>query len=225
MSGERRFRRRFGSPGRSAVAVVVGARRRFYRLLSPTGSFIVLAGPDGTGKSTLAHVLPESRRGDVQTDASTSTGAPASFPRPGRLFGREEADPQTPHARPPYGPILSSALLGYYWLDFFLGGWLHIWPLRARTGMIIAESGWWDVAVDPRRYRLTSPPRMVRTLGYVLLRPDLVLLLEAPSQVILERKSELSARRAREAGLGMGFGASGGRSGRSTSTRRGRLSR
>ena len=186
-----RFMRRFGSPGRSAVAVGVGARRRLHRLISPTGSFVLLVGPDGTGKSTLAQVLPSLVEGTFRRTRAFHW-RPDILPRPGRLLGRKGADPQAPHARPAYGPIMSSALLGYYWLDFFLGGWLHIWPLRARTGMIIVERGWWDVAVDPLRYRLTSPPGMVRALGFLLPRPDLVLLLEAPSRVILERKSEIS---------------------------------
>ena len=54
------------------------------------------------------------------------------------------------------------------------------------------ERGWWDVAVDPRRYRLTSPPWLVRALGFWLIQPDLVLLLEAPPDTILRRKSEIS---------------------------------
>jgi hypothetical protein len=58
--------------------------------------------------------------------------------------------------------------------------------------MIVAERGWWDAAVDPLRYRLASPPWAVRALGFFLLRPDLVLLLQAPPDVILERKSENS---------------------------------
>jgi thymidylate kinase len=186
-----RFRRRFGSPGQLTSAVAFGARRRLYRLLSPTGSFIVLAGPDGIGKSTLARALPSRLQGTFRR-TSTFHWRPGLLPRPGRLIGRKEADPRAPHARSPYGPILSSALLGYYWLDSFLGGWLRIWPFRARTGMVIAERGWWDIAADPRRYRLTSPPWMVRALGFFLLRPDLVLLLRAPSEVILGRKSELS---------------------------------
>jgi thymidylate kinase len=186
-----RFRRRFGSPGQLASAVAFGARRWLYRLLSPTGSFIVLAGPDGIGKSTLARALPGHLQGTFRR-TNTFHWRPGILPRPGRLIGRKEADPRTPHARSPYGPIVSTALLGYYWLDSFLGGWLRIWPFRARTGMVIAERGWWDIAADPRRYRLTSPPWMVRALGFFLLQPDLVLLLQAPSGVILERKSELS---------------------------------
>lgn len=186
-----RFRRRFGSPGKAVASVTSGGRRGLNRFLLPTGCFIVVVGPDGTGKSTLAQALQ-----DLMKDSFRRSMAfhwrPGLLPRPGSLIGREESDPQRPHARSPYGPILSSALLGYYWLDSFLGGWLRILPFRARTGMITAERGWWDLAVDPRRYRLSSGPRVVRALGSLLLRPDLVLLLEAPPQAILERKSEIS---------------------------------
>jgi energy-coupling factor transporter ATP-binding protein EcfA2 len=186
-----RFKRRFGSPGHMAAAVTLGGRRRLQRVLSPTGLYIMVVGPEGTGKSTLAQALPGLLKGTFRR-WQTFHWRPGLLPRPGRLIGREESDPQRPHARSPYGPILSTALLGYYWLDSLLGGWLRIWPFRVRTGLVIAERGWWDVAVDPRRYRLMSPPRMVRALGFFLLRPDLVLLLQAPPQAILERKSEIS---------------------------------
>jgi thymidylate kinase len=186
-----RFRRRFGSPAKAVAAITSGGRRGLNRLLLPTGYFIVLVGADGTGKSTLAQALPGLLKGTFRRSL-TFHWRPGLFPRPGSLIGREGSDPLRPHARPPYGPILSSALLGYYWLDSLLGGWLRILPFRARTGMIIAERGWWDTAVDPRRYRLTSPPWLVRALGFLLLRPDLVLLLQAPPQAILERKSEIS---------------------------------
>jgi energy-coupling factor transporter ATP-binding protein EcfA2 len=186
-----RYVRRFGSPARAVETVAIGLGRMVHRLLSPTGVFILVVGPDGTGKSTLADALPGLLHGAFRRSRSFHW-RPGLLPRPGRLIGREGRDPRTPHARSPYGPVLSGALLGYYWLDFFFGGWLRIWPTRARTGMVIAERGWWDVAVDPRRYRLMSPPWMVRALGSWLIQPDLVLLLEAPSRTILRRKSEIS---------------------------------
>jgi thymidylate kinase len=185
-----RFERRFGSPGRTLMAVAFGGRRRLQRLLSPTGFFILLVGPDGTGKSTLARSLPGHLEGTFRRWQAFHW-RPGLLPRPGRLIGREGSDPQTPHARSQYGPIVSGVLLGYYWIDSLLGGWLRIWPFRARTGLVIAQRGWWDTAVDPRRYRLSSPSWMVRALGSFLLRPDLVLLLHAPADAILERKSEI----------------------------------
>ncbi len=185
------FTRRFGSPARSAAAFATGFGRMLHRFLAPTGLFILVVGPDGTGKSTLTDALPDLLGGAFRRWLSFHW-RPGLLPRPGRLIGREGADPQEPHARSSHGPVLSSALLGYYWLDFLVGGWVRIWPFRARTGMVVAERGWWDMAVDPRRYRLKSPPWMVRALGSWLVQPDLVLLLDAPPDTILRRKSEIS---------------------------------
>jgi len=186
-----RFLRRFGSPGRAASAMTLGLRRRISRVLSPTGLFILVVGPDGSGKSTLAAVLPDLLEGTFRRWRSFHW-RPGLLPRPGQLIGREGSDPEKPHARSLYGPVLSTALLGYYWVDSIVGGWLAISPTRARTGMVIAQRGWWDIAVDPRRYRLTSPPWLVRALGYFLVKPDLALLLEAPSHAIMQRKTEIS---------------------------------
>jgi hypothetical protein len=88
--------------------------------------------------------------------------------------------------------VLSAALLLYYWLDFLVGSWLRIWPVRLRTGLVVMERGWWDLLVDPRRYRLSGMPRLTRLLGTLLPQPDLVLLLDAPHDTFVARKRELA---------------------------------
>ena len=65
-------------------------------------------------------------------------------------------------------------------------------PDRIRSSLIIMERGWWDVAVDPQRYRLSAPPWLVRALGTLLRRPDLVVVLWAPPDLLFSRKPELS---------------------------------
>jgi hypothetical protein len=83
-------------------------------------------------------------------------------------------------------------LLAYYWLDFLLGTWVRVVPVRARGGLVILERGWWDYAVDPRRYRLTVSQKVVRFLGRLLPQPDLVIILEAEPKTLHLRKRELS---------------------------------
>jgi hypothetical protein len=56
----------------------------------------------------------------------------------------------------------------------------------------VFERGWWDIAVDPLRYGLNVPPRLVRALGRLLPRPDLALVLESSPHVLAARKNELS---------------------------------
>lgn len=59
--------------------------------------------------------------------------------------------------------------------------------------LLLIDRGWWDMAVDQRRYRLKRSASLVRVLGRFAPRPDLVVLLQAPPQSILKRKAELDA--------------------------------
>jgi len=86
--------------------------------------------------------------------------------------------------------VNSVLLLGYFWLDFLLGSWLGRLG-QGQTALIVGERGWWDLAVDPRRYRLRVPSALVQALGRLLPRADLVLVLEASAETIVARKSEL----------------------------------
>jgi hypothetical protein len=58
---------------------------------------------------------------------------------------------------------------------------------------VVVERGWWDVLVDPARYRMRGGVRLARILGQLLPRPDLVVILHAEPEVLLRRKAELSA--------------------------------
>src|SRR4029077_13677315 len=108
------------------------------------------------------------------------------------LLRRPQPDPTRPHARPPHGPALSSALLFYYWVDFLVGHLVKIRPAKTRSSLVVLERGWWDFLVDPARYRLAPPKQLVRILGALLPQPDLVIVLDAPAGTLGQRKGELS---------------------------------
>jgi thymidylate kinase len=156
------------------------------------GRFILLVGPDGSGKSTLAGRLIEEQKGRFGGTRRLHW-RPTLLPQAGSFLGRSVGDTSTPHAKEPHGRILSTLVLLYYWLDFFLGGWLKTWVLKRRGELIVMERGWQDMAVDARRYRLQISPRLVFAMGSLLPVPDLILVLEAPTEVLLDRKQEISA--------------------------------
>ena len=156
------------------------------------GRFILLVGPDGSGKSTLAGKLTEELK-DRFEGTLRLHWRPTLLPQAGAFLGRSVGNTSTPHAKEPHGRILSTLVLLYYWLDFFLGGWLKTWVLKRRGELIVMERGWQDIAVDARRYRLQIPPRLVFAMASLLPVPDLILVLEAPAEVLLDRKQEISA--------------------------------
>lgn len=184
--------RRVRSPRRLAVVTIAHVLRMLERVVQPTGLIMVVSGPDGVGKSTLAGALPDACQGPFRRHLHRHW-RPWLLPSPAAVLRREGGDTSRPQARPPHGRALSCILLGYYWLDFLVGNWFLLWPTRARSGLVILERGWYDLAVDPLRYRLRVPARLVSMLGRLLPRPDLVLLLQADSGLLLQRKLELPA--------------------------------
>jgi thymidylate kinase len=174
-----------------APALALRLRRVLRRLRQPTGLLVAVVGPDGSGKSTLAQSLPGACSGLFRREALFHW-RPEVLPRPGAFVGSPLGDPSRPHDREPHSKAVSTALLLYFWTDFFVGSWMRFYPLKARTGLVVIERGWWDALVDPRRYRLDAPPTLVKILGRLLPAPDLTLVCEAPVEVVTERKNELS---------------------------------
>lgn len=184
--------RRFRNPELAVQAMWKGSLRWVTRLTHPTGLMVLLAGADGSGKSTLATRLPAVCEGGVVfLRHKHFHWRPGLLPSLGALVGSPPGDPAKPHERPPHRPLTSALVIAYYWLDFFLGG-LVLAPFKARSGLIIVERGWWDVCVDPRRYRSSAPPWLLKALGHLLMQPDLVMVLEAAPDVLLTRKTEIA---------------------------------
>ena len=157
----------------------------------PRGLVVLVAGPDGAGKSSVARRIVDELAGEVTRVVHTHW-RPGLLPHPRALVGGRRADAGAPpHARTPHGAVLSLGLLGYYWLDFFAGGWLRQQAIRRRGGLVVVERGWWDVGIDGRRYRLSVPPTVVRALGRLLPRPDLALVLHGNPRAVALRKGEL----------------------------------
>jgi hypothetical protein len=157
----------------------------------PRGLVVLVGGPDGAGKSSVARRIVDELAGEVTRVAHTHW-RPGLLPHPRALVGgRGTSDSTRPQARPPHGAVLSLGLLGYYWLDFLLGAWLRQRPTSRRGGLVVVERGWWDVGIDGRRYRLSVPPALVRALGSLLPRPDLALVLDGDPRAVALRKGEL----------------------------------
>jgi hypothetical protein len=183
----RRQRRAWFALGRRGY---FSARRIFARLARPTGLAVGLVGPDGVGKSSLAAELQHESSGAFRRSVRYHL-SPGLLPPPARLLRRQPNEGALPHAKRPSGTVGSVLRIGYLWIDTLVGWWPRIWLPRTRTSLVVLERGWLDLAVDPRRYRLSVGTSLVWLLSRLLPRPDLVLSLDASADVIHGRKAEL----------------------------------
>jgi peptidoglycan/xylan/chitin deacetylase (PgdA/CDA1 family) len=186
-------RRRLERTRRRPLALLLRAwftpARIVGRIRRPTGLVVVLAAPDGVGKSTLAAALPREASGAFRRSVRLHL-RPGLLPSPAHVLGRRGHD-AAPHAVRPSGRLGSAARLAYLWFDTLLGWGPKVAVPRIKTALVVVERGWLDLAVDPLRYRLSLPRGLVLALGRLQPRPDLVLKLEVSPEVARERKPEL----------------------------------
>lgn len=160
------------------------AWRAVRRIVQPSGLYISVFGPDGAGKSSLLKNLSPLL-------AQVFRRVVSFHSRP-RIFDQPDGAPNTtPHAQMPRSWIVCVLKLFYYFIDHWLGYVLKILPAKICAKAVIFDRGFEDVLVDPARYRLHKVEGLARCLAALLPKPDITFVLEAPSEVIHQRKAEL----------------------------------
>ena len=144
---------------------------------------VLLVGPDGAGKTTVLEAL----------ERRLETPLHRAHSRPGVIAGRPAGTPPVldPHAQVPRGVLGSIVKVAIVFADTMLGSWLR-WRPQARSGLLIIERGWYDLAVDPTRYRLPLAfIGLIRGLGRLVPRADVVVLLAGDPAELHRRKPEI----------------------------------
>ena len=152
----------------------------------PTGLFVAVLGPDGSGKSTLI--------GHLERELKKAFRRTAFFHLMPDLFRRRGKSVLVtdPHGKPPRSFPTSLLKLLYYLLDYNLGCWLKVRPALARSTLVFFDRYYDDLLMDPKRYRYGGPMGLARWLRRLIPRPDIWLILDVPEDEILRRKQEVS---------------------------------
>jgi thymidylate kinase len=156
------------------------------RVSQPTGGCVAIMGPDGAGKSLVI--------GAVRDQLSSAFRKVQYFHLRPRLLpggGAANVAVTNPHGRPPRGRLASIAKVFFLLADYCLGYLLRLAPSMMRSDMIIFDRYFYDLLVDSKRVRYGGPLWLLRLATRLVPQPDIVILLDAPADVLWARKQEV----------------------------------
>lgn len=154
------------------------------RIIYPTGMTIGVMGPDGVGKTTVMM--------QVEKDIHPAFRRIQRFhfcPRPQKQSSSIVVDP---HGKQPRGILLSALKLLYLAKSYMIGHWRYVCPMTVKSTLTIFDRYYDDILVDPVRYRNSAPNWFVEFIGHLIPKPDLWVVLDCPTEIIQQRKSEVS---------------------------------
>jgi len=160
---------------------------------SSTGLFVVVVGPDGVGKTTLAREVLERWNGPKGYFHFLPTRHSPVTPTP-------DGDRLTP---PPKAPRTGSRLLGWLRLGrnlirFWIAYVVHVRPLIRDGALVIGDRWWYGYIGQPFSLRFYGPQELAIRSEPLFPKPDLVIDLKAPTEVIASRKPELTSSEIRD---------------------------
>ena len=165
------------------------------RVLHKCGLSVAFLSPDGAGKSTVISGIQVTCSGSFY-GIENYYFRPHLFKNLGhynKLNPSEEATSnENPHDVVVHGKCKSLLRFLFYNLDFILGTILKVDVDKMKKKLVIFDRYYYDYFVDMKRYRYSISSKWAWCFRYIIPRPDLVFVLDAPSDIIYARKQELT---------------------------------
>lgn len=158
------------------------------------GTFAVLIGLDGSGKTTLARNLAR-----LASLRPRYCGALYFHWRPG-IFGQREfplpefreTPRRAPLAKNGINSLLSALRLCKNFALAHTAYWLRIRPRLRRNQLVMVDRYFYNYLLDPDSVKYAGPRWLLAALVSRFPKPDAVVMLNASAETLLSRKQELS---------------------------------
>jgi thymidylate kinase len=165
------------------------------RYINPPGIVMAVLGVDGAGKSTVINAILPALIAATHNAVIVQHLRPGVLPPLARLRGGRQGQPcpvLDPHSSKPSGIFGSLFRLAYLMLDYFFGYWFWTRPKIAKQPTVVIFDRYaYDMAIDPRRFRICLPNCVVGWFVALAPRPDLIICLHGTPEAITARKGEL----------------------------------
>lgn len=162
--------------------------------------FMAVEAPDGTGKTTFINALVlELRKYYVSDEGRFCIHhfRPSLLPNLGAVgektgVMKQDIDFTNPHRAKPANLFSSFIRMTYYWLDYLMGIPFLLRKEVQYEKYTIFDRYIYDFLVDPERSRINLPKWIRMLYAKMVIRPQIVFVLQAEAEVIYKRKQELT---------------------------------
>lgn len=181
-------------PNKWIVILYFSIVRLYRRVSCPTGLYVAILCPDGGGKSSVSKAVLTKLHGGFRR-ITLLHWRPGFLPKIGTFFGcgapRGQVVAVSPHSSEQISRIGSFFRWLYYTIDYVIGYYLKILPMKIKTTAVIMDRYYYDIVVDPVRYGFNLPQWLLRLPLKIIPKPDLTIYLDNSPKELFKRKPEL----------------------------------
>lgn len=193
----------FKSPLKTTGRIIRFLAGKFYRVIwcpKKYWRFFAVEAPDGTGKTTfIDNLIYDLRKYYVSDEGRFCVHhfRPMILPNLGAVgekagVMKQDKDFTNPHRAKPSGALMSFVRMVYYWIDYVIGVPLLLRKEVRYEKYTIFDRYIYDFIADPKRARINLPDWVRVTFARMVIKPQIIFVLQADADVIYKRKQELT---------------------------------